>query len=228
MHRGWQEHPVFEKEPFTEREAWEWIIASAAYENRTINIKGSPVKLGRGQLSYSIRFMANAWQWKPVRVQRFLKKINRWNMICSKSDTGQNVITVCNYRLYQDGKVQSDTGAIQERYRSDTNNKEVKEVKELKERKNIHKPENVTQDTWKDFLLIRESKKAKVTQTALNAIQREADKANWTLEEALKEIITRNWQGFKAEWVKAKPQPDRETSLNKLLMEGRYDEIPEY
>jgi hypothetical protein len=40
-----------------------------------------------------------------------------------------------------------------------------------------------------------------LTETALDGIQREAQKAGWTLESALQECVVRGWRGFKAEWV---------------------------
>jgi len=70
---------------------------------------------------------------------------------------------------------------------------------------NINRPDSVPEQVWNDFLKIRKAKKSPLTQTALNAIQNEADNAGWTLEEAITECVSRGWQGFKAEWV-YKPQ----------------------
>ena len=49
------------------------------------------------------------------------------------------------------------------------------------------------------------SKKASITETAIKGIQREAQKAGISLEEALTITIERNWVGFKAEWAKDTP-----------------------
>jgi hypothetical protein len=43
-----------------------------------------------------------------------------------------------------------------------------------------------------------------MTVTALAGIKREADKANWDLNKAISECVSRGWIGFKAEWVEAK------------------------
>ena len=61
-------------------------------------------------------------------------------------------------------------------------------------------PEGVDAQVWKDFVSTR---KVKVTETALAGIAREAEKAGWSLEAALRECATRGWRGFKAEWVKS-------------------------
>jgi hypothetical protein len=67
-------------------------------------------------------------------------------------------------------------------------------------------PEGVSQSVWDEFFSHRKAKKAKVTDLVIEGIAKEASKAGWSLEDALKEIIVRNWQSFKAEWVAVKPQ----------------------
>jgi uncharacterized protein YdaU (DUF1376 family) len=69
---------------------------------------------------------------------------------------------------------------------------------------NIVKPHDVSNQVWDDFLRHRKNVKAKLTQTALDGIIRESEKAGWSLENALIEICHRGWKGFKAEWVKEK------------------------
>lgn len=59
-------------------------------------------------------------------------------------------------------------------------------------------PDGVSAAVWQDFLKTR---KTKVTETALEAIRREAGKAGITLEQALSECCARGWQGFKASWI---------------------------
>jgi hypothetical protein len=66
-------------------------------------------------------------------------------------------------------------------------------------------PDGVSQSVWQEFVNHRKSKKAQVTQLVIDGIQKEADKAGFSLEDALKEVVVRNWQGFKAEWVLPKP-----------------------
>jgi uncharacterized protein YdaU (DUF1376 family) len=66
----------------------------------------------------------------------------------------------------------------------------------------IHTPEGVSDSVWQEFVSHRKSKKARVTQLVIDGIQKEATIAGWSLEDALKETIVRNWQSFKADWVK--------------------------
>ncbi len=73
-------------------------------------------------------------------------------------------------------------------------------------------PPGVSISVWEGFKKLRKAKKAPLTDTALQGIKREADKAGWPLEDALQECCVRGWQGFKAEWVQprtqGKPQDD--------------------
>ena len=66
-------------------------------------------------------------------------------------------------------------------------------------------PDGVTDMVWQDWLKLRKAKKAAVTQTALDGIQREADKARVSLQTALETCCERGWTGFKAEWMQSQP-----------------------
>lgn len=67
-------------------------------------------------------------------------------------------------------------------------------------------PEGVSQSVWDDFKILRKAKKAPITQRAIDGLIAEANKAGWTLEQALTECCMRGWQAFKAEWVADKPK----------------------
>jgi hypothetical protein len=65
----------------------------------------------------------------------------------------------------------------------------------------IQKPDGVSEQVWDDFIALRKAKRAPLTETAMNSIQREVKISGWTLEDALTECVSRGWQGFKASWV---------------------------
>lgn len=62
-------------------------------------------------------------------------------------------------------------------------------------------PRDVNEQVWKDFVAMRRSKRAPISETALAGIKREADKAGWSLNDALAECAARGWQGFNSTWV---------------------------
>ncbi len=76
----------------------------------------------------------------------------------------------------------------------------VKPAAKPKRQQAVPMPEGVSPQVWKDFTDQR-AKRGGLSQTALAGIEREAVKAGWSLECALSEVVTRNWQGFKADWV---------------------------
>lgn len=52
-----------------------------------------------------------------------------------------------------------------------------------------------------DYLAVRKAKRSPLTQTALDQLQREADKAGITIAEAITISTGNSWVGFKAEWL---------------------------
>ena len=62
-------------------------------------------------------------------------------------------------------------------------------------------PDGVPESVWADFLTLRKAKRAPMTATALQSIQREADKAGISIADALATCCERGWQSFKAEWA---------------------------
>lgn len=58
-----------------------------------------------------------------------------------------------------------------------------------------------------DFKAVRRAKKAALTQTAVDGIKREAEKAGLGLDAVLKLCCERGWSSFKAEWLKGDGQP---------------------
>ena len=87
-------------------------------------------------------------------------------------------------------------------------------------------PSGVSQSVWQEFVNHRKAKKAQVTQLVIDGIQAEADKAGFTLEDALKEIVVRNWQGFKAEWVVDK-QSNSETVYQRSMRIKMQQAVPD-
>jgi uncharacterized protein YdaU (DUF1376 family) len=59
----------------------------------------------------------------------------------------------------------------------------------------------VDETVARDWIAMRRQMKASPSETAIDGIQREALKAGYRLEDALKTCCERGWRGFKAEWV---------------------------
>jgi len=62
-------------------------------------------------------------------------------------------------------------------------------------------PIGVSDSVFQEFKSLRKAKKAPITERAIDGIRTEAEKAGWTLEQAMTECLVRGWTGFKADWV---------------------------
>jgi hypothetical protein len=102
MPRALLAHPALNgrKEVFSRHAAFWWLVAEASWEERSIAVLGKPLRLSRGQLSFSTRFLAQAWRWTEPRVRRFLDRLSSDALIDAGSDAGQTLITICNYDQY--------------------------------------------------------------------------------------------------------------------------------
>lgn len=109
MKRGWQDHYIFKDEPYTEREAWEYLIAQASYHPHKIRHRGAICEVVRSQVPTSYRKLAEKWQWGINRVRSVLELWKREGMVSLKTDTGFLVITLCNYDQHQLKLRKSDT-----------------------------------------------------------------------------------------------------------------------
>ena len=68
-------------------------------------------------------------------------------------------------------------------------------------------PEGVSKEVWDSFVKQRKARKAQITERVMKSIREQAKIAGWTLDNALNEIVVRNWQTFKSDWVAVKPNP---------------------
>lgn len=113
MQRDALDHPVLhDAERFR---AWFWLVANAAWKPTRTRIKGHIVTLDRGEMTYSVRFLAEAWGWSKSRVDRFLSELREEGMIETraksgttaghKAGQGQSIISICNYAKYQTPEV---------------------------------------------------------------------------------------------------------------------------
>jgi len=110
----------------------------------------------------------------------------------SEKDT-KDIVTRLSTWLEQD-----DINGISSVYQDDMPEKRREETDKEKE---IEAPEGVSQQVWSSFVKQRKAKKAQLTDLVINGIKKEADKAGWSMDMALNEIVVRNWVSFKAEWV---------------------------
>lgn len=74
--------------------------------------------------------------------------------------------------------------------------------KKYKPPKFAERPSDVDEKVWSDFLELRKSKRAPLTETALDGIRSESGRAGQTLNATLRLCCNRGWQGFNADWLR--------------------------
>ncbi len=97
------EHPFWcEERIYSRFEAWLDIVRSARFEDTKQLIGNRFIVVNRGQVLVSLRFLSNRWKWSTKKVNTFLDLLIQDKMITKETpkETGQTVITICNYDKY--------------------------------------------------------------------------------------------------------------------------------
>lgn len=100
--RLFEHHLWCEERIFSRFEAWLDILQSARFEDTKQLIGNRLIEVKRGQMLVSLRYLAARWQWSTKKVGTFLELLIQDGMIAKETpkETGQTVITICNYDKY--------------------------------------------------------------------------------------------------------------------------------
>lgn len=141
--RGILDHPVIgARKPYSRLEAWLWLLLEAAWKPHRVGMstgyagRGREViELQRGQLTHSLRFMADKWGWSVKAVRSFLTGLEKGTMVATAKGTAQTVITICNYEVYQTPAAQKGTanGTLEGTPRAQQGHKVKEGNKEIRE-----------------------------------------------------------------------------------------------
>lgn len=123
------EDEIFPEEPFTQREAYQWLIMNAAWKDTTHTIGNKEYPVLRGSQYRTIRKLCKEWQWGNTKVRNFLEKLERKHKIVTESNTGKTLITLCNYSKFQDRNPESNTETT---HPQDKNNTETTQEQHTK------------------------------------------------------------------------------------------------
>lgn len=104
------DHPVvgIHDRPFTDMEAWLWLVSRASYETKRVMNKGTIVILDPGDLMAAHGYLSTRWMWSVDKVRWFLKRLVLEVMISRSVENRPNrntnqiqIISICNYSRYQ-------------------------------------------------------------------------------------------------------------------------------
>ena len=133
LHRKVLETEVLQdNKPFSRFEAWVYLLLQANHADNKVMLDGDLIEVKRGSMVTSIRKLCDKWKWSNTKVCKFLKVMEKEQMLVQKSDTKKTVLAIINYEFYQGGCEEKTT---QKRHRNDTETykQECKECKECKE-----------------------------------------------------------------------------------------------
>jgi hypothetical protein len=183
---------------------WQHLLLSVNYEEK--KWRGNTIE--QGQIVTSIANLSESAGLTGKQIRTALEKLKSTGEMAIKTSNKYSIITITNWELYQgNGKQTANEGQAEGKQRATTKEYKKERTKEDIRAHEIQKPDDVSEQVFSDFLALRKEKKAKLTETALEGIRREAQKAGLTLERALSICCLRGWQGFKAAWVAdEKPQ----------------------
>ena len=98
------------------------MMAEHTDKKRNIEIGSSliSVRLKRGQLAVSERFLAERWAWGKTMVRNFLKRLTKEGSIETNSEQGITVITICNYETYNHRELKKKSKKDQQKNHHET------------------------------------------------------------------------------------------------------------
>ena len=159
-HQFWCEERVYSR-----FEAWVDILQSTRFEDTKLLIGSRFIEVKRGQFPISLRYLAERWKWSTKKVNNFLDLLILAQMITKETpkETGQTVITVCNYERYnlnfKEWKHQKkQEGNTKETPKKQEGNKYNNENNENNDNPPYNPPEGEeSESAWKnDFLVYKD------------------------------------------------------------------------
>lgn len=204
IHRTLLSHPAFRNDG--EAMAFAWMVARASWQSSRVRYKGGAINLARGQLAVSVRDLAEALDRPKGWVERLISRLKSETMIETNSETGVNVITICNYDKYQapiENHETVDGTATGQRQDTEQGREEKKkEDSSLRSESSRNRtpypcPEGVDPAHWRDFLANRKPKK--LTETAYRGIIRDLEThsdAEWPPGRLVQHAAEKGWFGI--------------------------------
>lgn len=123
----------------TKLEAWLDMLMEAqhAADPRTILIGMTPIISRQGDCLKSLQTWATRWKWTVSRVRRFFVLLEKCSMIERKSEGKTTRISICNYKIYHNERINNETIVNRQRNDSETiaaTDKKGKNVKNEKKK----------------------------------------------------------------------------------------------
>jgi hypothetical protein len=197
IYRKLQEHWLWqEKRVFSKAEAWIDILWEVQQKNEPeeVIIKNNILICNHAESLKSLETWSKRWGWNRTATHRFLKILEKCNMIVLKNETQTTRLTVLNYDKYQDKRNADETQMKRKRSKletqANTDNNDNNSFNKLKEEE--------FEKTFKDFKEMRIKIKKSMTPRAEEMIKTKLEKLapkNIDLKiKILEQSILKSWQ----------------------------------
>lgn len=199
-----------------------FMLMQASHKAKKIGTSMGVIQLERGQFISGRHKLAAAIELTEQKVRTCLDNLHNMDIITSESTSKFTIYTIVNYSEYQSSDEAATNESTSEQPASNqqvtnkqpTDNQQITTKQELKhlsikELKNGSKSITplkillslgVDEQAANDWLLVRKTKRAPFTETALNDLKTEAEKAGLTIAQAVAICAKKSWQGFNASW----------------------------
>lgn len=175
----------FNDEPYTEREAWMWLLGNAAWKevSRRGNT-GKVITLARAEFSVAIRYLQKKWGWENKdRVHRFLKRLEKRDAIRDTSRDGSQVYIILKYNEFQViGLPKRDTDATpsatqvrqecdkEETFKHSNKEEDKKRAPALRVVPPKPLPDWMPKEAWSGYLAMRRKARKPPTERAVDLV----------------------------------------------------------
>jgi DNA-binding transcriptional regulator YhcF (GntR family) len=142
LHRDIKHHWVFQRDDYLK--AWLFLILRANHkDNKTLfsDVLPEIIEIKRGDVVSSLQKLGYELKWSPSKVRRFLKKLQKDNMITIHNEKRWTHLSINNYDTYQDVRHGDETPATRERIIGENNIRMNKNEKN--EKKSLSKEEQL-------------------------------------------------------------------------------------
>ena len=223
VHRALSEHHIASDPAVLS--VWLHLLMMANHVESKRLINGRVTVIAAGQLITSRKSLSEKTGVQESKVERILKMLKSEQQIEQHGSSKFRVISILNWHEYQaiEQKTEQQVNSTRTTDEQQMNTLEevlpignTEECKEGEE-KNIVDPGKqdrvkvitakqleamgVDQQHARDWLEARKAKRLKLTQTALDGVASEAEKAGLTLAQAIAKSAAEGWAGFKASWL---------------------------
>lgn len=227
LHRKIQDCWLWGDKPYDRARAWIDLLLLANHHDTKIMLDGRPVTIVRGQYVTSIVLLSERWGWSRNKTKRFFDVLECDGMVTTKRTNKRTIINIVNYDVYQlsesegeptdeptDESADEPTDESAERHQKDIkkaadepqnkNEKneyknDYKNDKNEKEYNNIYIKGTPLGDALEDFVKMRKTIKAPMTDLAMKRLKSKLEKYSGGDVDIMIEILNKStdncWKG---------------------------------